>query len=83
MGQQVYFAAEGNAGITSKILTTVEIIQVSVDPYNVIIIIVPCFLLWEYTMLFAQMYLLEISPNMTTPNRASGQSMHSLSVMQI
>lgn len=50
MGQQVYFAAEGNAGITSKILTTVEIIQVSVDPYNVIIIIVPCFLLWENTM---------------------------------
>lgn len=49
MGQQVYFAAEGNAGITSKIFTTVEIIG-SVDPHNVIIIIVPFSLLWENTM---------------------------------
>ena len=39
MGQQVYFAAEGNA--TSNRYQQQEIIQVSLDPYNVVYLKVP------------------------------------------
>ena len=80
MGQQVYFAAEGNAGNISKISTTLEIIQLSLDPYNVIIIIVPCSPLGEYNVAYPKVPFVNPFKN-DNPSRACDQSMDSFSTM--